>query len=502
MTATSPDGDFLLRMRGISKRFGPVQALSDVTLDVRRGTVHALCGENGAGKSTLMKILAGVHQPDAGAIELQGRTSRFTAPGDALAAGISMIYQELDLAEDLTVAENIFLGAEPRGFLPFTIDRRAMLTQARELAAQYGFTIDPAATVAVLSTGDCQIVELLKALRRRSSIIVMDEPTSSLTEAEAQRLFAAVRQLRERGLAIVYISHRLEEVVDLADDISILRDGKVVHSAPAAELNIPSIVHHMVGRELNEFFPAKSAEIGKVRFQVKDLSSNEGISGISFEVRSGEIVGLAGLMGSGRTEIARAIFSVQPRTSGEIVLDDEIVKIHSPADAIAHGIAMLTEDRKRTGLCVNLPCFWNVTLPNLRVLGMNFMLQPSKEAATAARVGAQMNVKWSSPHAPANSLSGGNQQKLLVARWLLAESRFMIFDEPTRGIDVGAKREIYSLLNALAREGKAILFISSELPELFGVADRILVMRRGKLVGNLPAKDTNPHEVMHLAAVE
>ncbi len=500
--STNLGGDILLRMRGISKRFGPVQALSDVTFSVRKGTVHALCGENGAGKSTLMKILAGVHQPDAGAIELNGRECQFTAPADALKAGISMIYQELDLAEDLTVAENIFLGAEPRGALPFTVDRRAMFTQAAELASQYGFTIDANATVAELSTGDCQIVELLKALRRKSSIIVMDEPTSSLSEAEAQRLFAVVRQLRKRGLAIVYISHRLEEVVDLADDISILRDGRVVHSAPADQLNIASIVHHMVGRELNEFFPAKSAAIGEVRLQVKGLSSDEGINGVSFEVRSGEIVGLAGLMGSGRTEIARAIFGVQPRTSGEIVLDGTPLNIKSPADAIANGIALLTEDRKRTGLCVNLPCFWNVTLPNLGVLGMNLIVQPAKEAATAARVGAQMNVKWASPHAPASSLSGGNQQKLLVARWLLAESRFMIFDEPTRGIDVGAKREIYALLNDLAAKGKAILFISSELPELFGVADRILVMRRGRLAGNLATKQTSPNEVMHLAAVE
>jgi ABC-type sugar transport system ATPase subunit len=500
--ATSPEVDVLLRMRGISKRFGPVQALADVTFSVRKGTVHALCGENGAGKSTLMKILAGVHQPDAGTIELNGRPCSFGAPVDALAAGISMIYQELDLAEDLTVAENIFLGSEPRGSLPFTIDRRAMFTQAQELAGEYGFSIDAHATVADLSTGDCQIVELLKALRRKSAIIVMDEPTSSLSEAEAQRLFAVVRQLRERGLAIVYISHRLEEVVDLADDISILRDGKVVHSAPAAQLNIASIVHHMVGRELNEFFPAKDAEIGKMRVQVKNLSSAEGISNVSFEVRGGEIVGLAGLMGSGRTEIARALFGVQPKISGEIRLDDVPVEIKSPADAIGRGIALLTEDRKRTGLCVELPCFWNVTLPNLRVLGMDFLIQPAKEAAIAARVGSQMNVKWASPHAPASSLSGGNQQKLLVARWLLAESRFMIFDEPTRGIDVGAKREIYALLNALAKEGKAILFISSELPELFGVADRILVMRRGKLVGNLVTRQTNPNEVMHLAAVE
>lgn len=488
-------------MRDISKRFGPVQALAGVTFTVRKGTVHALCGENGAGKSTLMKILAGVHQPDAGIIELNEAPVRFQVPSDAIDAGVSMIFQELDLAEDLTVAENIFLGAEPKGSLPFTVDRRKIVAETEKLAAAYGFSVKATAVVATLSTGDCQIVELLKALRRKSRIIVMDEPTSSLSEGEAKRLFGVVRQLREAGISIVYISHRLEEVMDLADDISVLRDGKVVHSARAADMDIPTIVHHMVGRELNEFFPQKDAAIGKTRVEVKNLSSAEGIQDVSFEIRQGEIVGMAGLVGAGRTEVARAIFGVQPRTDGEIRLDGEPADIRSPSDAIRRGVAFLTEDRKRSGLCLELPCFWNVTLPNLDTLGMKFILNPSREAAEAARVGGQMNVKWASPQAPANSLSGGNQQKLLVARWLLAGSRFLIFDEPTRGIDVGAKREIYALLNALAKEGRAILLISSELPELFGVADRILVMRRGKLVGNLETKKTNPDAVMHLAAV-
>jgi ABC-type sugar transport system ATPase subunit len=502
MTVNTPSGDVLLEMRGISKQFGPVRALADVTFKVRPGRVHALCGENGAGKSTLMKILAGVHEPDAGEIELQGRPCRFAKPGDAIDAGISMIYQELDLAGDLSVAENIFLGAEPRGPLPFMVDWGTMIAQTDELAGRYGFSIKANRIVSELPLGDRQIVEVLKALRRKSSIIVMDEPTSSLSEAEAQRLFAIVRQLRERGLAIVYISHRLEEVVDLADDISILRDGKVVHSAAAVDLDIGSIVQYMVGRQLKEFFPPKDAAMGKVRVRIDNLSSDEGIHDVSFEIRAGEVVGMAGLMGAGRTEVARALFGVQPRTSGEIRVDDAPVEIQSPSDAIRHGVVLLTEDRKRTGLCVELPCFWNVTLPNLDVLGMNLVVKPSKEIAVSGEAGSKMNVKWSSPRAPANSLSGGNQQKLLIARWLLAESRFMIFDEPTRGIDVGAKREIYTVLNALAREGKAILFISSELPELFGVADRILVMRRGRLVGNLVTKQTNPGEVMHLAAVE
>jgi ABC-type sugar transport system ATPase subunit len=499
--AAHANGEPLLRMQGICKRFEPVQALSEVTFNVRAGAVHALCGENGAGKSTLMKILAGVHQPEAGSITLKGKPCHFRTPGDALAAGISMIYQELDLAEDLTVAENVFLGAEPKGRLPFTVSRRAMVAQTNTLAAQYNFHLDPNKVIAELSLGDCQIVEVLKALRRRASVIVMDEPTSSLSAAETQRLFAVIRQLRGQGLAIVYISHRLEEVIDLADDISILRDGKVVHSAPAARMNIATIVQQMVGRDLSDFFPPRTSQPGAPCLRVDGLSSAEGVRDVSFEVRRGEIVGVAGLMGAGRTEVARAIFGVQPKTGGEIILDDLPLKIDSPSAAIRAGIVLLTEDRKRTGLCVDLSCGWNITLPNLETLGMSPLLKPAREMAVATEAGSSMNVKWSSPRAPASSLSGGNQQKLLVARWLLAEAKCMIFDEPTRGIDVGAKREIYLLLNKLAAEGKAILLISSELPELFGVADRILVMRRGKLVGNLVTAKTTPDEVMRLAAV-
>ncbi len=503
MAATLPSADdFVLNMHGITRRFGPVQALVDVTFRVRRGTVHALCGENGAGKSTLVKILAGVYQPDQGTVELNGLPRSFALPADALKAGISMIYQELDLAEDLTVAENIFLGAEPRGTLPFTVDRGAMIAETGALAAQCGFSLDPRAVVSSLSTGDCQIVEVLKALRRKASIIVMDEPTSSLSEAEAVRLLEIVRQLRSQGMSVVYISHRLEEVLDVADEISVLRDGRIVHSAPRAELDIAAVVHYMVGRELNDFFPPRDRTIGEVRFAAKGLSAKNGIRDVSFEVRQGEIVGMAGLVGAGRTEVARAIFGVDPVTSGEILLDGRRVEIRSPADAIGLRIALLTEDRKRTGLCLGLPCYWNITLPSLDALGMKRLIRPAREAAAAACVAARINVKWASPQSPADSLSGGNQQKLLVARWLLAESRFMIFDEPTRGIDVGAKREIYSLLNRLAKEGKAILFISSELPELFGVTDRILVMRRGRLVAGIATRDTSPDEVMHLAAVE
>jgi len=495
-------GAIALRMTGISKRFGPVQALSDVSFAVQAGTVHALVGENGAGKSTLVKILAGVYQPDSGSIQIHNRLYTFDKPQQALAVGVSMIYQDLDLAEHLTVAENIFLGNEPGGILPFTIDDKAMVKKTAELAGSFNFDIDPTAVVSELPTGDCQLVEIIKALARNASIIVMDEPTSSLSETEVERLFEIVRRLRNKGLSVIYISHRLEEIIGLADQITVLRDGKVVHSESVTKLDIPQIVRYMVGRELKEFFPAHDVKVGDIRVRVDNLSSDSRISDISFDIRAGEIVGMAGLVGAGRTEVARAIFGIDKKASGSIVLDSKELSINSPADAISCGIAYLTEDRKRTGLCLQLPCSWNITLPNLVAIGMKRVIKPARENRIVQDVGSRIAIKWLGPQAPVDSLSGGNQQKLLIARWLLAKSKFMIFDEPTRGIDVGAKKEVYTLLNTLAEQGKAILFISSELPELFAVADRILVMRRGRLVGDLVTKETTQEEVMHLAAVE
>jgi len=498
----SMSGEIALQMRGISKRFGPVQALLDVSLTVRAGTVHALVGENGAGKSTLVKILAGVYQPDSGTMQIHQRPYTFDTPQQALAVGISMIYQDLDLAEHLTVAENVFLGNEPQGHLPFTIDYRAMVNRTADLAGSFNFDIDPTAVISELSAGDCQIVEIIKALARKASIIVMDEPTSSLSETEVERLFEVVKGLRKKGIAIIYISHRLEEIIGLADEVTVLRDGKVVHCESVTKLDIGQIVRYMVGRELKEFFPARDVKLGDVRVKVDNLSTDNRISDVSFDICAGEIVGMAGLVGAGRTEIARAIFGVDKKSSGSITLDGKKLSINSPADAISCGLAFLTEDRKRTGLCLELPCSWNITLPNLVAIGMKKIIRPAKENEIVERIGSQISIKWLGPEAPVKSLSGGNQQKLLIARWLLAESKFLIFDEPTRGIDVGAKKEVYTLLNKLAEQGKAILFISSELPELFGIADRILVMRRGRLVGNLTTEETTQEKVMHLAAVE
>jgi len=503
-SAQSNPGDtrIALQMTSVSKSFGLVQALSNVSFTVRRGTVHALVGENGAGKSTLVKILSGVYQPDSGSIEIHQQPYTFDNPEQALAAGVSMIYQDLDLAEHLTVAENVFLGNEPAGTLPFTIDYKAMAKKTEELAKSFNFDIDPMAVVCELSTGDCQITEIIKALARKASIIVMDEPTSSLSESEVKQLFEIVRNLRKKGISVIYISHRLEEIVGLADDVTVLRDGRVTHYESGTKLDIGQIVRYMVGRELKEFYPSRCVKIGDVRVRVEHLSSDRQIKDVSFSIRAGEIVGMAGLMGAGRTEVAQAIFGITKKTSGSIALDDKELTIRSPTEAIYHGIALLTEDRKRTGLCLGLACSWNVTLPSLDLIEMKRLISPARENKIAANLGRRLAIKWPKPEAPAESLSGGNQQKLLIARWLLAKAKFMIFDEPTRGIDVGAKKEVYVLLNSLAEQGKAILFISSELPELFGITDRILVMRRGRLVGNLRTGKTTQEEVMHLAAVE
>ncbi len=494
--------DFILEMKGIGKSFPPVTALSDVTFRVRRGTVHALCGENGAGKSTLMKILAGVHRPDSGQILLNGSPVTFRTPAESIQSGISMLYQELELAAHMTVYENIFLGREiiSNRFLR-TVDSAAEIRIAGDLIRKYGFRLDPCAEIRTLSPGECQIVELLKALLRDAKIIVMDEPTSSLSEAESEILFRIIGELKNSGLTIIYISHRMEEVKRLADDISVLRDGVIVGTRPADQIGIDEVIRLMVGRELSNFYPSRKAEIGKVVFRAESLSAENGISGVSFEVRAGEIVGFAGLIGAGRSETARAVFGIDRKTAGKCFLDDAELKIENPEDAIRSGIAFLTEDRKRTGLCTGLPCSWNITLPNYASIGMRTFIDLAGERKLSDEFGNKVRIKWSAPDAPADSLSGGNQQKVLLARWLMADSRFVIFDEPTRGIDVGAKAEIYALMNELADKGKAIMLISSDMQELFGVCDRIYVMRGGRITGCRERAETAPEEIMRLAAV-
>jgi ABC-type sugar transport system ATPase subunit len=491
-----------LEVRGVTKRFGQVLALDRVDLVARRGAVHALVGENGAGKSTLTKILAGALRADAGELLLGGRPRAFASPSQALAAGVAMISQELSLAPDMTVAENVFLGREPRGRLPGTVSPRRMADQTAAIAEEHGFVVDPAARVDRLSAADCQVVEILRALAREASVIVMDEPTSSLGRDEARALLAAVRRLRDRGATIIYISHRLEEVVELADDVTVLRDGRVAHSGPAAALGVAEIVRHMVGRELTEYYPPREGEKGGVRLRVEGLSTAAGVSGVSFEVRAGEVVGVAGLVGSGRSALVRALAGVDRPRAGAIAFDGEPVALAGPADAIARGFMVVTEDRKRTGLCLDLPAAWNVTLPCLARLGMRRWLDLRRERALVSELGARLGVRWAGPDAPAASLSGGNQQKLLLARALLADSQLVVLDEPTRGVDIAARADIYALLRELAAGGKAVLVVSSELPELLGVTDRILVMRRGRLAGRVETARTTQEEVMRLAAVD
>jgi ABC-type sugar transport system ATPase subunit len=490
-----------LEMQRISKSFGPIKALEDVTLRVRQGTVHALVGENGAGKSTLMKILSGVLQPDSGTIVRDGQACGWKHPSHSLAAGIAMIYQELSLAPDLTVAENVWLAIEPPGALPGTYSKKRMLADTRALAEQHGFDVNPDEKVENLPASTCQIVEVLKALARNAEILVMDEPTSSCGEQEVTVLLEMVRKLSLAGTTIIYISHRLEEVIEIAGDITILRDGRAVYTGPMNGLEIPDIVKQMVGRDLDEYFPKRPVEIGSIALSVSGLSS-QCVENISFNVHWGEVVGIAGLMGAGRTELARGLCGLAPLISGTVRLDGKNVKISTPADALSLSIMYVTEDRKRTGLCLDLPAAWNMTLPCLAELGMKHILHLASEIEIAEQTAKKLSLKWSGPGAPASALSGGNQQKLLLGRALIARSRLWVLDEPTRGIDIAAKVDIYELIGKMAAEGKAVLMISSELPELFGITDRILVMRRGSLVADLVTSETTQEAVMQLAAVD
>jgi ABC-type sugar transport system ATPase subunit len=492
---------FALEMQGIGKSFGPVKALDDVTLRVLPGTVHALVGENGAGKSTLMKVLAGVHQPDTGAIVREGRTCTWKHPSDSLAAGVAMIYQELSLAPDLTIAENVWLGIEPPGALPGTYSKKRMLADTRDLAERHGFDLNPDRAVETLPASTCQIVEVLKALARNAEILVMDEPTSSCGEHEVAVLLEMVKKLSRAGTTIIYISHRLEEVVEIAEYITVLRDGRAVHTGPMEGLQISDIVKHMVGRDLEDYFPKRKVEVGSTALKVSGLSSGA-VEDISFDLHWGEIVGVAGLVGAGRTDLARVLCGLDPSIGGSVEIDGKSVRIATPADALSHGVMYITEDRKRTGLCLELPAAWNMTLPCLAELGMKHLLNLGRENAIADETAGKLSLKWSGPGAPVSALSGGNQQKLLLGRALIAGSRLWVLDEPTRGIDIAAKVDIYELIGRMAAEGKAVLIISSDLPELFGITDRILVMRRGRLTAELVTSETAPEAVMQLAAVD
>ena len=491
-----------LEMRGISKSFAGNRVLSDVSLATAAGEIHALVGENGAGKSTLMKILAGVYRPDVGEILIDHKRVEFSRPADALRQGISMIYQELSLAGRLSVAENIFLGREPLSIASFkVIDRRKLNEQARRVLDSYGFDIDPRTRVDRLSAADKQLVEITRATLEATRVLVMDEPTSSLTTREVDELFRLIKRLKLQGLAIMYISHRLEELESIADQLTILRDGQAVYLGPWGELPTPQVIRHMAGRELKEIFPSRRREPAAIRLQVNGLSRAGKFSNVTFEARAGEVVGIAGLAGAGRTELVETIFGVRRADSGEVLVNGERLDGLGPDAAVSRGLGFLTEDRKQAGLCLNLSLAQNLTLANVKALVKAWMLDGKREARAAGTLIERLHIRPANPAKIVARMSGGNQQKVLLGRWLFANSRVFLLDEPTRGVDVAARSEIYRAINELVEAGAAVVMVSSDLPELLGMADRIMVMRRGRMVAELDGKNTTQEEVLTYAAV-
>lgn len=487
----------LLELRGIQKRFGGITALRDGNLEVAAGQVHLLMGENGAGKSTLMKIVAGMIAPDAGQLVWKGEAVHFDRPADASAVGIAMVHQESLLAPHLTVAENIFLGRNPAGRFGL-INRRQMFDTAAALIKSHGFPLRAEARVEALSPAGKQMVEICRAVHHGSSLLIFDEPTSSLSESETQEVFRIVRMLTARGTGVIYITHRLEELRAIGDRVTILRDGATVHTCPLAELPRDKMVKFMVGRELDPAARRPPVPPGVELLRVEDLSRNPLPRGVNFTLRAGEIVGLAGLVGAGRTELCRTLFGLDPMVSGRVFVGGERVRISSPRDAVSAGLALIPEDRQRAGLARALPIAQNMTIANLDRISRFGILSRTAESAVAAEHIGKLRIKAESPAQLAGRLSGGNQQKVVISKWLVRGARVFLFDEPTRGIDVGAKAEVFETMDALARQGAAVLMVSSELTELLQVADRILVMREGELSGELPG-ETTQEEIMHLA---
>ncbi|MCG0238286.1 MAG: sugar ABC transporter ATP-binding protein [Firmicutes bacterium] len=498
MKAGHKPGQVLLRAVDLHKSFPGVRALQGVSLEVRSGEIHGLLGENGAGKSTLIKCLSGLYRPDSGTIWLGDRPVSWSGPRDALRAGIATIHQELSLAPDLTVMENIALGREPvRG--PGLIAWREMEALAREALGRLGVAIDPRARVGDLGVGAQQMVEIARALSVDARVLILDEPTAALTQAEAERLFAVLDGLRARGVGIVYISHRLEELYRLCDRVTVIRDGTYVGTYPMPETPEATLVQAMVGRPLQDRFPRRQAAIGEEALTVRDLSRGQVLQGISLTVRRGEVVGVAGLMGAGRTELARAILGLDPVDRGSVTGLGRPVPPGNPRAALAAGLVYVPEDRKRQGLFLNRSVRENLSLASLGRLGRLGWISPRAERELAGRWVRELGVRTPSLEIQVATLSGGNQQKVLFGRWLATDPQVLILDEPTRGVDVGAKAEIYRLINRLAEAGKAILMISSELPELLGMCDRILVMRAGRLVGEFSRSEASQEAIMRCA---
>ncbi len=492
--------DIIVSMHDICKSFPGVKALDHVDFELRSGEVMALLGENGAGKSTLMKVLSGVYTRDSGDMEIQGKAYGNLTPKQAQAAGVAIIHQELNMCRHLTVAENMFLGREKvRGVV---LNQREMEAEAEaaEVLGRLKIDISPRTVVGDLPISKQQMVEIAKALSMDARILIMDEPTSALTAREIEDLFRIIRDLRASDHGIVYISHRLEELQHIVDRVTIMRDGQYITTMNFADTTIDQIITHMVGREIKEKFPRVTCEKGKKIFEVKNLNAGRMVRNISFSLYEGEIVGFAGLMGAGRTETTRAIFGIDPKQSGQIFLDGREIAIHSPADAIRQGVVLAPEDRKKDGLCTKLSIRHNIALPNLDLLCNRLgVVSHSRENAMCDRAVRNLQIKTPSLDVDAANLSGGNQQKVVVAKWLARNSRVVLFDEPTRGIDVAAKVEIYHLMNQLKQQGIAVMFVSSELPEVLGIADRVIVMCDGQITGEVMARETTQNEILTLA---
>jgi rhamnose transport system ATP-binding protein len=489
------DGVPAIALTRVSKSFAGVRVVSNVDFDVRPGEVHALLGENGAGKSTLIKMMAGLHQPDEGEIAVQGQPVRFANPREAHAAGIATVHQELLLFPELSVAENIFLGQTPKGRW-HAIDWATMRKRARELLDSLDcpeLSVD--AKVASLSVANRQRVEIARALAQDARVLIMDEPTAALAEADVIRLMAIVRRLRTRGVAIVYVTHRLPEVFSLANRVTVLRDGALVATLPAEQVDEPRLVSMMVGRALDRLYPQSQATPGKLALELKNISYRNVVKDISFELRHGEILGIAGLVGSGRTELALTIFGITPATTGEILIDGKPVKIDSPEAARDLGIAYIPEDRGQQGLIRSESIAENVALAILKQLTRGIFIDTGRLRDTAQEAIGRFGIRSRGPDQIVRQLSGGNQQKVVLGKWLAAKPRILIMDEPTRGIDVGAKAEIHLLMRQLAADGLAILMISSELPEVIGMSDRLLVMNAGRLAAHIPRQLATPEAV-------
>ena len=489
----------LLELRGIEKLFPGVKALSNMSFSVKPGSVHVLCGENGAGKSTLCKIINGIYQPDRGQILVDGKPVVMRDPIEARSHKIAMIFQELNFIPEFTVEQNLFLGNEPVNWFG-KVDWSAIRSQTLALLKQEGLPYAPDTKLKDLSVSDIQMLEIIKAISYDANILIMDEPTSAISTKEVEILFQKIAQLKAKGVGIIYISHKMDEIFRIADEISVLRDGCLIDTQAAKDLDIETVIKLMVGRKMDSAFPDKHGEpIGPVLLDVENLCQGRTFRDVNFKLRQGEIVGFAGLMGAGRTEVVRALFGMDPFTSGTVSIKGQPVTIRSVPDSIAHGMVMVSEDRKRYGIIPVRDVKENISLSSLEKVRNFFGIDHRKEKARVTEICRKMNVKTPSLETLISSLSGGNQQKIVIAKWLLCSPEILLLDEPTRGIDVGAKFEIYKLINELAGEGKAVLMISSEMEELIGVCDRIYVMSKGSIAGELARDDFSQENIMKLA---